>query len=110
MTDKLVSARLASGETVAFEVEEVDDFGGVTAVSIAIDPETGVINLEQALTGVRRAAGQVLDAVRLIAVPPDSCEIEFGVKLSGSMGAIIAKASTEANFRIKLAWTSKAGG
>lgn len=109
MAEKLVMAHLDSGETLLFEVEEIDDYG-VTAVSIGVDPETGMIDLGKALTGVRRAAAQVLDAVRSISVPPDNCEIQFGVKLSGSLGAIIAKASTEANFTIKLTWKAKDSG
>ena len=107
MTDKLVPAQLDSGETLLFEVEEVEDFG-VTAVSISVVPASGVVDLERALGSVKRAASQVLDTMRSIAVPPDSCEISFGVKLSGTMGAIIAKASSEANFTITMVWKAKA--
>jgi hypothetical protein len=106
MAEALVAARLDSGESLLFEVDEPDDFG-VTAVSISVDPETGTVELGSALSGVKRAAAQVLETMRSIADPPDSCEISFGVKLSGTVGAIIAKASTEANFTIKLTWTKK---
>jgi hypothetical protein len=30
--------------------------------------------------------------------------VEFGVKMSAETGAVIAKASTEANFKINLSW------
>ena len=106
MAEALVAARLDSGETLLFEVDEPDDIG-VTAISISVDQDTGMVELDKALGGVKRAAGQVLETMRSIAVPPDSCEISFGVKLSGTVGAIIAKASTEANFTIKLTWTKK---
>lgn len=104
MAENIVTARLNSGEAVLFEVDEPEAFG-VTAVGIG-RPD-GTIDLDSALGGVREAAAQVLDTIRSIAIPPDTCEISFGVKLSGTLGAIIAKASTEANFTIKLVW--KAG-
>jgi hypothetical protein len=106
MTESLVTARLRSGEALVFEVDEPEDFG-VTAISIHVNQETGLIDLDGALGGVRQAAMQVLDTVRSIASPPDSCEISFGLKLSGTLGAIIAKASTEANFTITMVWNAK---
>jgi hypothetical protein len=39
---------------------------------------------------------------------PDGVEIEFGVKLAGEAGAIIAKTSGEGHFTVKLSWTAKA--
>ena len=104
MTDTVVAAKLRSGEALLFEVDEPMAIGGVTAVGIGAVARDGFIDLDGALGGVKQAASQVLDAVRSIAVPPDSCEISFGVKLSGTLGAIIAKASTEANFTIKMVW------
>lgn len=106
MADNIVTARLNSGETLLFEVEE-PELMGVTAVSIG--RADGTIDLDSALGGVREAAAQVLDTIRSIAIPPDTCEITFGVKLSGTLGAIIAKASTEANFTIKLVWHAAKG-
>jgi hypothetical protein len=107
MAEQVVTARLNSGEAILFEVDEPEAYG-VTAVGIR--REDGTIDLDSALSGVKEAAAQVLQTIRSIAVPPDSCEISFGVKLSGSMGAIIAKASTEANFTIKLVWKAAGGG
>lgn len=112
MAESIVAAQLKSGEALLFEVDEPSPYG-ITAVSLSsashsIDERTGMVELDKALTGVRSAAAQVLDAMRSIPVTPDTCEIAFGVKLSGTVGAIIAKASTEANFTIKLVWNKKA--
>jgi hypothetical protein len=104
MNETIVAAKLNDGGTLLFEVERPPASLGPSAVTIRRDD--GTIDLDAALVGVRQAAAQVLDAVRSIAVQPDSCEIQFGVKLSGTVGAIIAKASTEANFTIKLVWKS----
>lgn len=107
MNEAIVTAKLSNGETVRFEVEEVPSHG---PSAVSIGRPDGTIDLDVALSGVRQAATQVLETVRSVAVPPDSCEITFGVKLSGSVGAIIAKASTEANFTIKLVWKSSGSG
>jgi hypothetical protein len=35
---------------------------------------------------------------------PSGGEVEFGIKLSGEVGAILAKASGEANISVTLKW------
>ena len=57
---------------------------------------------------VRYAAEGILHQLRSLAEPPDEVEVEFGVKMSAEPGAIIAKASTEANFKINLTWKKDA--
>jgi Trypsin-co-occurring domain 1 len=59
---------------------------------------------ESALEKVRSAAEGILQQLRSLAQPPDEVAVEFGVKLSAESGAIIAKASGEANFKINLTW------
>ena len=51
------------------------------------------------------AAEGLLDRLTSLASPPDEVEVEFGVKLNAETGAVIAKAATEANFKINLKWT-----
>jgi hypothetical protein len=62
-------------------------------------------SFETALDRVRWAAEGLLDRLTSLASPPDEVEVEFGVKLNAETGAVIAKASTEANFKINLKWT-----
>jgi len=49
-----------------------------------------------------------LQQLRSLAEPPDEVAVEFGVKMNAETGAIIAKASTEANFKINLTWKKAA--
>lgn len=112
MVETVVAATLSSGETLLFEVDEplaASMPGGIAKVSLVPRAADGAIDFDGALGSVKSAAEKMFDAVRAIAVPPDSCEITFGVKLSGSMGAIIAKASTEANFTIRMTWAARKG-
>src|SRR3954454_6456673 len=36
---------------------------------------------------------------------PDECSVEFGLKIGGEAGLIIAKGTTEVNFVIRLSWS-----
>jgi hypothetical protein len=65
-------------------------------------------SFETALDRVRWAAEGLLDRLTSLASPPDEVEVEFGVKLNAETGAVIAKAATEANFKINLKWTRAA--
>ena len=62
-------------------------------------------SFETALDRVRWAAEGLLDRLTSLASPPDEVEVDFGVKLNAETGAVIAKAATEANFKINLKWT-----
>jgi hypothetical protein len=53
---------------------------------------------------VRSAAEGILHQLRSLAQPPDEVAVEFGVKMNAQAGAIIAKASSEANFKINVTW------
>jgi hypothetical protein len=41
---------------------------------------------------------------------PDGIEIEFGIKLSWELGAVLAKTDTEGHFQVKLSWSSRNAG
>jgi hypothetical protein len=105
-------------EIVRFEVgkgsvlvETEEDTFGVQLMSRGAD---GVVEagrrLEDALASVRDAASASLKVLSTLS--PDAMEIEFGIKLAGEAGALIAKASTEGHFTVKLSWTpdSRNGG
>ena len=80
-------------------------------VSIEITPVEGVIpvGVEQMAGHVRRAvepaiaaAREVLDQTRAMA--PDTVQVKFGVKVTGTANWLVAKAATEGNFEITLSW------
>ncbi len=100
---EVVRFETGTGSPVLVEVE--DDAFGVERVSRAAD---GVKNagrvLTEALDGVRDAAETALSVLRQSS--PDSVEMEFGVKLAGEAGAIIAKTAAEGHFTVKLSWSS----
>jgi NTP-dependent ternary system trypsin peptidase co-occuring protein len=55
---------------------------------------------------IRTCAEQVTSAVETLskAAQPAEIEVEFGIKLAGEMGALIAKESAEAHLQVTLKW------
>jgi Trypsin-co-occurring domain 1 len=98
-----------------FLVVEVDGAENSAARVMRGSASTEVIaeasdTFESALEKVRSAAEGILHQLCSLAQPPDEVAVEFGVKMSAGTGAIIAKASGEANFKINLTWKKSAAG
>ncbi|MBR7826395.1 hypothetical protein KDK95_08785 [Actinospica sp. MGRD01-02] len=89
------------GLEVFFEIEPQDGYHDVVfgktvgAVRDAVHPAVA-------------AAADVLD--RFKALSPDEVEITFGVKVSGTMNWLVAKAASEGSFEVKLRWRSGEDG
>jgi hypothetical protein len=62
--------------------------------------------LDSAMGTIQGMAHRVTETVREIKVAerPDKVSVEFGLKLDAEAGAYIAKASTEAGFKVTLTW------
>ncbi|MGI5239662.1 CU044_2847 family protein [Dactylosporangium sp. CA-139066] len=90
---------------------------GDVAVSFEIDPVPGFVpaGMSDELVGRVRdavqpavlAAREVLEQVRQ--ARPDRVEVKFGVKVTGTANWLVAKAATEGNFEITLAWGRDSG-
>ena len=69
--------------------------------------EQGILDagrrLEDALAAVRPAAAAAVEAMREIA--PEEMEIEFGIKLAGNAGALIARNSADAHVILRTKWS-----
>ena len=88
-------------------VEAADDSYGVDRPA---RNEQGILDtgrrLEDALASVRPAARAALEA--MAELTPEQIEIEFGVKLAGDAGAVIAKSSSDAHFVLRMSWAPAA--
>jgi hypothetical protein len=96
LASQIVSYQLDDSTVVRFEGDCPTGFqpaGGagriVGTVSDAIAP---------AIEAAKVVLGKVKEAA------PDEVEVSFGVKVSGGMDWLIARAASEANFEIKLTW------
>jgi hypothetical protein len=109
---RLAKFVLPDGSSIVAEVDDesvsssrIMRGGAVASSEIVVKANE---TFESALDRVRWAAEGLLDRLTSLARPPDELEVEFGVKLNAETGAVIAKAATEANFKINLKWTRAA--
>jgi hypothetical protein len=99
----LVEFPVGDGEAVVVEMDE-EQIGFVPA---AVEP--GKV-AAKAAESFEAAIDKLLPALRTIEgrvrqLGPDEVSVAVGVKLSTEAGAIIAKATAEANFTVTLKWT-----
>jgi Trypsin-co-occurring domain 1 len=99
--DMVVRYRVGDSSSVLVEVDE--DTYGVESVSRTGGVVEAGQRLESALVSVREAAQATLDA--LTKLSPETVEVEFGIKLAGEAGALIAKTSLEGHFKVRLSWS-----
>ena len=62
------------------------------------------VTLEQALIELKPPLQEVMDVLKELG--PDEAEVEFGLKIGGETGVIIAKGTAEVNFVIRMSWKS----
>ena len=96
MPSQVVTYALDDETTVSFEIDPPPGFSPVSANEV-------VGRVQRAVEPAVRAAMTVLDKVRQ--ARPDEVEVKFGLKVSGRMDWLVAKAATEGNFEVTLKWT-----
>jgi hypothetical protein len=82
-----------------------------TVVGFEIEPSAGWHDVgSDAIVGrVTEAVGPAVDAAKAVldkakGALPDEIEVKFGIKVSGTMNWLVARAATEGNFEITLTW------
>jgi hypothetical protein len=101
----VVEMPLEDGSTIL--VELADDEQRLQRVGrVGKVVRDGAETLEEAVRRVKPVATAVLSQLRDLATPPDTVKLEFGIKLSAEAGVVVAKAASEANFKLSLEWTS----
>jgi hypothetical protein len=97
---------LENGEFLVAEV----DRGDIPEESVVLaSPEPGrpvaqaARTLESSLLSLRPALAGLTETLKALA--PDAVSIEFGVKLGGEAGVILAKGTTEVHFTVHVQWT-----
>lgn len=112
MAEFMMEVPLADGHSVFVEVDdhEVDghEVPGELVLAGKQDKQCGVAvrateTLEQTLGKMKPVLHTLGDWAR--SAGPDECCVEFGLKLGGEMGVIVAKGTTEVHFIVKLTWT-----
>jgi hypothetical protein len=100
----LVEFELEDGSSVFIETEDLSSrpvMRGAGATELVSKADE---TFEQALARVGPTSAAIVGRFRQMPQQPDEVEIQFGIKINAEVGAIIAKTSGEANFRIVVRW------
>jgi hypothetical protein len=101
----LIRVPLESGEYIIAEVDELDISGEEVVLAA---PEPGKViaqipnKLEVGLRAIRPAVAELVDALK--GSGPETISVEFGVKIGGETGVILARGTAEVNFKVALEW------
>jgi hypothetical protein len=94
-----------SSEVVQYQVDDK------TVAQFEFEPPPGFrpAGLGDAAGWVREAAAPSIEAARAVLeqvkqLSPDSVQVKFGLKVTGTAQWIVAKAASEASFEVTLAW------
>jgi hypothetical protein len=100
---RLVKFPLADGNFIVVEVDE--ETSGTVRASRSDDmvDEAGQ-TFDQALNTIRTSTESVINKLQALTHRPDEIEMEFGFNMSGEFGAVIAKVTAEANYKVTLRW------
>jgi hypothetical protein len=93
-----------SGDVLVFEVDRSEVSGELVLSSD--DParvaERARVTLEEALAKLKPSLGKVVHLLKDLS--PDETVVEFGLKIGGETGLIIAKGTAEVNFTVRMSW------
>lgn len=94
----------ASDEILVFEVDPQEVSNDLVLASLEpghLVARAGV-SLDQALGKLKPSLRKLSRTLKELA--PDEAEVEFGLKIGGETGVIIAKGTAEVNFVIRMTW------
>jgi hypothetical protein len=101
--EHLVEFALADGDSVLVEVAGGDTGPVTRGLGAGAVVEKAGATFEEALERVRPAVQAVIGTLRTLS-EPDQVTVQFGLDLRAEAGALIAQASTGANFSVSLTW------
>lgn len=104
MSVELSVAVLPNGKSFVFEEDSAPPGGSYPA---SLTDLKGRIDFKEALETIKEAASALMEGLRSLEHPPDVSELTFGIKLSAAAGVILARAGAEANFSVKMSWSTK---
>jgi NTP-dependent ternary system trypsin peptidase co-occuring protein len=99
---ELARIRLTGGGTILVESDEDIDDGPVKAGRVGDRVRDAAASLQELLEPVTDAAEALLG--QLSRAKPAELEVEFGVSLSATAGAVITKTALSGNVKVKMKW------
>ena len=104
-----VPVEAGSGDVLVVEVDRGDVPGDLVLASPGMGEVAAraQISLEESIARLKPSLHKVVSLLRELS--PDQTEMEFGLKVGGETGLIIAKGTAEVNFRVTMSWGREPG-
>lgn len=105
---KQLEYKLEDGSSVVVEVSEGSSGGTIRSGTRGVGEkvEQAKETLQEALQGLKPVVNALQKTLNDIN-NPDEIAVEFGVKMGGKTGIVIASVESEINFKIALKWSNK---
>jgi len=96
-----------SDEVVVFEVDrgEVGDELVLASRDPGVVADRARVTLQEALSKLKPSLGKIVHLLKELS--PDETVVEFGLKIGGETGVIVAKGTAEVNFTVRMSWKSE---
>ena len=96
-------------DILVFEVEPGEISEGLVLASPVAGQVTAraEVTLAQALEKLKPSLQKLVRLLKELA--PDEAAVDFGLKIGGETGVIVAKGTAEVNFAIHISWRAQAG-
>jgi Trypsin-co-occurring domain 1 len=96
-----------SDDILVFEVDhdEVPDHLALASPEPGEVAARAQVTLEEALEKLKPSLQKVVHLLSEMA--PNETEVEFGLKIGGETGVIIAKGTAEVNFAVRMSWKAE---
>ncbi len=94
-------------DTINIETDPIIQKGEVNVSKSGIVVKAADKAFNLAMKTVKLSAEQFLLLTNELDKRPNKIEIEFGLNLSGEIGAYIVKGAATANYKVKLTWEDK---
>jgi hypothetical protein len=96
-----------SSDVLVFEVDrnEVSDDLVLASPKPGALADRTQVTFEEALSRLKPSLQKIVHM--LSAMSPDETEVEFGLKIGGETGLIVAKGTAEVNFTVRMSWKPK---
>lgn len=101
---RFVRFTLADGNEIVAEVDDPETRGAIRAGGLQDVVDETRRNFDDAMKKIHSATESAITNLRNLSLQPDAIDMEFGFNLSAEFGAIIAKGTAEATYKVTLHW------
>ena len=104
---RLVEFLQEDGTSLVIEVDDPAPDGGVIRAARPGEvAEKASQTFQAALSKIKPMAGAIFTTLQDLVQCPEQIQVEFGVKITASAGAVLASAGAEGHYKVTLMWTS----